>query len=516
MRDRMEKAIGALLIARLGRRECATLDGLLASWDGRFTLDVRSRVTRHVESCPVCTRGRLQLATYQRLAPAVLPVFLVPELLRDKVLGSVALVSQQLAVGGGSGAGGQVDPWSWHDDGFPQPRPSRPLEVGPEGDDAAAGGATAGATLAAGTGAALLAAGLGGHPPQPVVDPWTLPAGPGGPPGPSPPPPGAPAPGPHRMPGQRRGVRTPLLVVAAIVLLLGGGIGTWKVASASPDPAASAAGSGAGSTLGTGDGPTGPTSTTIDPTTAMTTTGTATTSLTPTTSAPTRSSPTTATSTTTTATTAAAAAHLGVSASGLAFGKQTSATVTTRTVTLTNDGGQKLSWTASVTGAGFAVTAGSGTLGPGTSATVTVTLNRSGLAEGAVSGSLALHASPTGQAFAVALTGTVANPPVISIDSFSSPLAYSGAPATGSCTSQTGGLKATVTDDSGPNGVVSVTVSWTDGKATTTKALNQDGTPWYGSYGPFATMTSYRLTVSAKDVQGNVGTAGFTVSVQRC
>jgi hypothetical protein len=58
-------------------------------------------------------------------------------------------------------------------------------------------------------------------------------------------------------------------------------------------------------------------------------------------------------------------------------------------------------------------------------------------------------------------------------------------------------------------------MSWTDG-TTTTKALTQDGTPWYGSYGPFTSIKSYQVTVSAKDVHGNVGAVVFTVSVQRC
>ena len=34
MRDRMEKAVGSLLIARLGREDCDKLDELLSDWDG--------------------------------------------------------------------------------------------------------------------------------------------------------------------------------------------------------------------------------------------------------------------------------------------------------------------------------------------------------------------------------------------------------------------------------------------------------------------------------------------------
>ena len=37
MRDRMEKAVGSLLVARLGRDDCENLEELLSDWDGKFT-----------------------------------------------------------------------------------------------------------------------------------------------------------------------------------------------------------------------------------------------------------------------------------------------------------------------------------------------------------------------------------------------------------------------------------------------------------------------------------------------
>ncbi len=75
MKDRVERSIGALLIARLGNEDCPQLQTILERWDGTFSLDTRSQVTRHVESCESCTSRRAVL-----LAPAnVLPgVMLVP------------------------------------------------------------------------------------------------------------------------------------------------------------------------------------------------------------------------------------------------------------------------------------------------------------------------------------------------------------------------------------------------------------------------------------------------------
>ncbi len=72
MKDRVEKALGALLIARLGREDCQELDNLLQDWDGRFSLDVRSSVTRHVESCKVCSERRSLLVAPANLLPSVI------------------------------------------------------------------------------------------------------------------------------------------------------------------------------------------------------------------------------------------------------------------------------------------------------------------------------------------------------------------------------------------------------------------------------------------------------------
>ena len=75
MRDRMEKAVGSLLIARLGREDCDKLDELLSDWDGHFSLEVRSKVTRHIEDCDTCTKKRGILCAPGSIALAIVAIF---------------------------------------------------------------------------------------------------------------------------------------------------------------------------------------------------------------------------------------------------------------------------------------------------------------------------------------------------------------------------------------------------------------------------------------------------------
>ncbi len=96
LRDRVERSLGALLIARLGRKGCAELDALLSGWDGRFSPLVRKRVARHVDGCEVCGDRKRRLASPWALLAAVPPVA-APAALRDRVLGEVQLVAHSTA-----------------------------------------------------------------------------------------------------------------------------------------------------------------------------------------------------------------------------------------------------------------------------------------------------------------------------------------------------------------------------------------------------------------------------------
>ena len=50
-RGQLETALGVLVVARTGRRDCPELDAMLAGWDGRLTVLLRKRLNRHVERC---------------------------------------------------------------------------------------------------------------------------------------------------------------------------------------------------------------------------------------------------------------------------------------------------------------------------------------------------------------------------------------------------------------------------------------------------------------------------------
>jgi hypothetical protein len=162
----------------------------------------------------------------------------------------------------------------------------------------------------------------------------------------------------------------------AVLVLATGTIGTWKVmATATPEvsglgrPSASA---------GTSQVSGGAATTDLAATTTAGTPGT--TGTAPTVTGPSASPPVGTTGTTPTT----RAARLRVETTSLAFGADRSAVSTRRPVTLTNDGGRALTWTATRSGAGFSTSPGSGTLGPGQSTTLTITLTRAELPEGTV------------------------------------------------------------------------------------------------------------------------------------
>lgn len=89
LRDQMERALGALLVARVGRKDCRDLDAILTGWDGRLTPLIRKRVARHIEDCEVCSERRRTLVSPLALLGAV-PLVPAPLALRDRVLQHVS------------------------------------------------------------------------------------------------------------------------------------------------------------------------------------------------------------------------------------------------------------------------------------------------------------------------------------------------------------------------------------------------------------------------------------------
>ena len=87
MRERVERSLGALAVARTGRKECPELDALLAGWDGELTVLLRKRVSRHVEQCSVCSDTKRRYAAIALVGAA--PALAAPPELRPRVLGRV-------------------------------------------------------------------------------------------------------------------------------------------------------------------------------------------------------------------------------------------------------------------------------------------------------------------------------------------------------------------------------------------------------------------------------------------
>jgi RNA polymerase sigma factor (sigma-70 family) len=93
-RSQLERALGALLVARTGRRQCEVLDGILAGWDGALTPLLRKRVSRHIENCEICDERKRRVLTPAALL-SVLPLVPIPPGLRHQVLRLVADTSPE-------------------------------------------------------------------------------------------------------------------------------------------------------------------------------------------------------------------------------------------------------------------------------------------------------------------------------------------------------------------------------------------------------------------------------------
>src|SRR5688500_1939608 len=92
LKGQVERSLGALLIARLGRDDCDDLDGSLVDWDGRFSPLIRKRVARHVDDCDVCSDRRRRMVSPMTLLAGV-PLVAAPLSLRDRVVDETKLVA---------------------------------------------------------------------------------------------------------------------------------------------------------------------------------------------------------------------------------------------------------------------------------------------------------------------------------------------------------------------------------------------------------------------------------------
>ena len=96
LRATIETSLGALLVARRAQhaaKRCTELAAILAGWDGRFSVLMRKRISRHIESCPTCEDERRRLVNPVALLGGA-PIFIpAPAWLRDQTLGDIKLTS---------------------------------------------------------------------------------------------------------------------------------------------------------------------------------------------------------------------------------------------------------------------------------------------------------------------------------------------------------------------------------------------------------------------------------------
>jgi RNA polymerase sigma factor (sigma-70 family) len=112
MRERVARSVGALLIARKGRADCAGLQVVLAGWDGTYSVLTRKRVARHIDQCDVCEERRAALVAplgTLALGPAV-AVFTVPDGALDGVRGRVLDAFDFTPAGAGAVGSGEAGP----------------------------------------------------------------------------------------------------------------------------------------------------------------------------------------------------------------------------------------------------------------------------------------------------------------------------------------------------------------------------------------------------------------------
>ncbi|XTZ15561.1 RNA polymerase sigma factor [Micromonospora echinospora] len=77
-RSQLERALGALLVARSGARDCPALAETIDGWQGQLTPTLRKRVARHIDNCASCgLLRREQLNPAALLSAYTAPGFLV-------------------------------------------------------------------------------------------------------------------------------------------------------------------------------------------------------------------------------------------------------------------------------------------------------------------------------------------------------------------------------------------------------------------------------------------------------
>jgi RNA polymerase sigma factor (sigma-70 family) len=108
MRETVERSLGALLVARRVQHNpqgCPELGTVLAGWDGQFSVLMRKRVARHIDSCDTCERSRRNLVNPKALLGAVPVLVAAPWWLRGQTMTKVQLTSAHSPMAAAANAG---------------------------------------------------------------------------------------------------------------------------------------------------------------------------------------------------------------------------------------------------------------------------------------------------------------------------------------------------------------------------------------------------------------------------
>ena len=385
MRERVDRSLGALIVARAGRKDCADLADVLKGWDGEFTVLVRKRVARHIENCETCERTKKKAAPLALLGAA--PAFAAPPTLRDLILSKA---------------------------GTPGAAPAHAYSFDADGG----------------------------------------------------------------FPRVLRSVRLPVaMMTAAAALLLGIGGGAIVAAGVGDDGPAAA--------------PIVTETVAPETTLAPSTTGVDTST----------SSSSTSTSSTSTSTTAPAPGVLALSTTSVDLGANRSS----GTVTISNPGGQPVSWSASGNPAPFSLVNAGGTLQPGESTVLTVAIDRSNMGEGDMVGNVTLTDGVNEQL--LVMRARVEHAPFLVLDD-------GPAGVISACDTTNPDIYVTFSDESAL--AYPAIVQWSGPESGSNQLKRRGDNAVYGNILPGGVGGDYEYSITLSDVRGNVGTINGAFTVVPC
>jgi RNA polymerase sigma factor (sigma-70 family) len=106
LRQTVERCLGALLVARGAHANpdaCPELATILKGWDGQFSVLMRKRMARHIDSCDTCEQDQRQQVNPVALLGSAAVFIPAPAALRRQTLDRVQLTSASSSIVGTSG-----------------------------------------------------------------------------------------------------------------------------------------------------------------------------------------------------------------------------------------------------------------------------------------------------------------------------------------------------------------------------------------------------------------------------